>query len=254
MMYRVLSFKGEKLSEGQQTSVPKPDSLFLEGVRSLLIHRFLDSEDMLVILRTCAKTLNLAVYNDNVNPSLYPYIAAMPLKMLAIDLRQLMGPPIRLQDAFTDFFPHLTHLDITTAVEDDERWEHWSSLSHLPSLTHLSFNYGLPYFLVLGALSNCRSLKVLLICWDSPPISYNVPPISDARFVMISYKNAVLDWETGAMGGEDFWHRADAFFEKKRKGEIDGLFPISIRFINLMEPQQQKFGSNNIASFNVVQM
>ncbi|KAJ7932337.1 hypothetical protein B0H13DRAFT_1857163 [Mycena leptocephala] len=182
----------------------------------------LDLEDMLVILRICAKTSNLAVYNDNVDPSLRPYISAMPLKKLAIDLRRLMGNSVRLQDTGWKLFSHLTHLDITTAVGEEEPWEHWSSLARLPSLTHLSFNYELPRLLVLGALSNCRFLKVLLICWHSPPMPYNVPPISDARFAMIAYKNAVLDWEMGAMGGQDFWKRADAFFDKKIKQEIDG--------------------------------
>ncbi|KAJ7431697.1 hypothetical protein B0H11DRAFT_1941338 [Mycena galericulata] len=181
----VLSFKGDKLSPGLEISVPKPDSIFLEGVHSLLLYQSVDSEDMLAILRICAKTTNLSVYNDNVDPSLCPYISAMPLKKLAINFRRLMSNPVRLQDTCGELFSHLTHLDIITAVGDEEPWEQWSSLSHLPSLTHLSFNYGLPCFLVQA------------------------------------YKNAVLDWEAGATGGQDFWERADAFFDKKQKREID---------------------------------
>ncbi|KAJ7498457.1 hypothetical protein B0H11DRAFT_2276079 [Mycena galericulata] len=160
-------------------------SIFLEGVHSLLLYQSVDSEDMLAILRICAKTTNLSVYNDNVDPSLCPYISAMPLKKLAINFRRLMSNPVRLQDTCGELFSHLTHLDIITAVGDEEPWEQWSSLSHLPSLTHLSFNYGLPCFLVQA------------------------------------YKNAVLDWEAGATGGQDFWERADAFFDKKQKREID---------------------------------
>ncbi|KAJ7442941.1 hypothetical protein B0H11DRAFT_471054 [Mycena galericulata] len=221
LMYRVLSLKGDVLSLAPEIAVPKPDSLFRAGVRSLLLHHFVASEDMLVVLRICAKTSNLAVYNDHVNPELFPYISAMPLTKLAIDLRRLLGDPMLLLDRSGGMLSHLTHLDITTAVGQDEPWARWSGLSQLPILTHLSFNYQLPSFVVLGALSNCRALKVLLICWDTPPILYNHPPISDPRFAMIAYKNPVGDWERGAMGGQDFWKRADAFFDKKRKQEID---------------------------------
>ncbi|KAJ7799727.1 hypothetical protein B0H13DRAFT_2390819 [Mycena leptocephala] len=64
LMYRVLSFTGDKLSHGPETLVPKPDSVFLQGVRSLLLYQSVDIEDMLVILRICVKISNLAVYNE----------------------------------------------------------------------------------------------------------------------------------------------------------------------------------------------
>ncbi|KAJ7848739.1 hypothetical protein B0H14DRAFT_2565001 [Mycena olivaceomarginata] len=39
---------------------------------------------------------------------------------------------------------------------------------------------------------------------------------------MIAHQDPVGDWERGAMGGQDFWGRADELLDKKRKREIDG--------------------------------
>jgi hypothetical protein len=127
-------------------------------------------------------------------------------------------------------FSRLTHLEVIDS-RPEMNLETWSGLALIPNLTHLAFN-GL-YFLSWAPflLDRCPSLRLLVsLCAELDEAAARIAAYEDAaellrdlRFVVMDCGEFELDWQTGAHTSEDYWVRAEAFANRRRSGEIDGM-------------------------------
>ncbi|KAJ7662783.1 hypothetical protein DFH06DRAFT_1296356 [Mycena polygramma] len=125
-------------------------------------------------------------------------------------------------------FANLTHLELfppMTPSRDEPSSEilaRWTVLGKLPKLTHLA----LPSMDIPGicsmVLSDCKSLRALIVFKIQPGPSPTMDRLSnDPRFMMMMVQNYTADWQQGVLTGDDYWARADAFIAKRKTGEID---------------------------------
>jgi hypothetical protein len=127
------------------------------------------------------------------------------------------GPPPRFTEPC---FSYLSHLHLCCAEEED--WATWSGLASLPRLTHLSFEQDTaPLPIWHSALKICPFLEVLVILCDSGSVIEIPAPYesvgADPRFVHLLVVDFLADGECGARGGEDYWVRADAVVNARRR-------------------------------------
>jgi hypothetical protein len=115
-------------------------------------------------------------------------------------LLELNGP----QSAFVAQLPALTHFAVhSSTIAGGE----FSALAH-------------------DILAACKSLRVFVFrplrTQGGLPVEI-LPSTDDVRFVYMDVQNADFEgcWIVQTRGGTDFWARADAFVEKKRRGEIE---------------------------------
>ncbi|KAK7058150.1 tyrosinase central domain-containing protein [Favolaschia claudopus] len=186
-------------------------------------------------LSSCVHAVNVALFNI-IEPHLFlRSIAKMPLQRLAADLPLLFaGANIDMNHSI---FSRLTHLDLfdIDVYAADSRWP--QRFSHIPFLTHISFNFhplGIPTqpvsshrMLLSGILQDCKQLEVLvLICAEErlvKSISDKYPFFAeDTRSVILVVADFLQDWEAGASGGIDYWRRAEIGVRKRQLGQISG--------------------------------
>jgi hypothetical protein len=153
--------------------------------------------------------------------------------IVALKPRQLCIPEVfmlRETNPCWPMFTLLTHYDMFDLLD---RMRPVSFFAQLPVLTHLSAYFNAFYFniatrgdytrKVREILTACRSLRVFVFF----PLRVgdamgSLPSIDDVRFVYIEFRHAMLEagWLARTRGGTDHWARAEAFVEKKRRGEI----------------------------------
>ncbi|KAJ7216015.1 hypothetical protein GGX14DRAFT_562456 [Mycena pura] len=101
----------------------------------------------------------------------------------------------------------------------------------MPRLTHLSTRTYMSESVLHGVLQHCNALQVLVWAYGTQELldenRAHAALIDDPRFVTLVSSEVLLDWETGARGGEDYWATASALV-KKRRSEGQILSPITI--------------------------
>ncbi|KAJ6542550.1 hypothetical protein B0H10DRAFT_1970496 [Mycena sp. CBHHK59/15] len=202
----------------------RPSSFFHDHVRHISFwdYGLYPADDIIEILAVCDATVNLTLLSVTGGPELLSLLGALQLQRLTVAFN-LLFPAL---DFAHPLFAQITHLD----VYDNDGWETWSNVSQIPRLTHLSFHESqIPNPVCQGALTHCKALEVLVIVCSTQYILDNDAPdraalAPDPRFVMLVVVDPLVDWETGARGGEDYWDRAEAFVEKRRSGETKGYF------------------------------
>ncbi|KAJ7101921.1 hypothetical protein C8R44DRAFT_808888 [Mycena epipterygia] len=201
----------------------KSPSFFHEHVRRLcLLGQPQQSDDVMRLLSACSTTVNVQLFGGG--PELLPLLGTMPLHRLSASLTILFPGPTG-PDFSHSLFTKITHLDL---AESSHTWELWSGLAHMPCLTHLSFFHEFVAVAVCySALLHCKSLQVLAMLSGNPPSTLGLayrPLTSDPRFVLVGIRTRELEWETGALGGEDHWARANDLVRKRRSGETKDYF------------------------------
>ncbi|KAJ7437536.1 hypothetical protein FB451DRAFT_1193226 [Mycena latifolia] len=116
-------------------------------------------------------------------------------------------------------FSSVTHLEISWGPRQHDTWK---THSLFPQLTHLALHQPayIPYCRPL--LDKSKSLCAVIIL-NVPPDRYKEglgALAEDPRFVMMPLVSSSEDWQNGALTGEDYWTRADAFIAKRRSGAI----------------------------------
>ncbi|KAJ7021969.1 hypothetical protein C8F04DRAFT_1139394 [Mycena alexandri] len=202
----------------------KPLAFFRQHVRNVCFVRNDNAKDIWGVLSTCTGTVNLALFNADVDSTLLPALAKLRLQRLSAVLGDLFSTR-SAPDFAHPLFANLTHLDVLD--KRDGGWAGWVGLPTLPRLTHLSFNDDISNSVCEGALEHCTQLRVLVIVWANHTTMQADPYdrtalAEDPRFVMIVVNQYLRDWEAGAAGGEDYWARADAFVQKRQAGVVKG--------------------------------
>ncbi|KAJ7028108.1 hypothetical protein C8F04DRAFT_1399146 [Mycena alexandri] len=203
----------------------KPPAFFSTAVRHLFSSAHLGlRKDVESILAACSGLENLCLlYMDT---TWIPFIAVMPLKHFYGPCKSLLT--LHLSHAV---FLRLTHLEVLDTIEATDTWT--VHVESLPALTHLAFINLNDTALCIRLLKACKSLRVLILHHgvgaggrdrDHP---HEAALAQDGRVVGLNCSNYIQDWCLGARWGEDYWHRAEIFVEKRRAGEIDRAYPFS---------------------------
>ncbi|KAJ7618785.1 hypothetical protein FB45DRAFT_171681 [Roridomyces roridus] len=209
----------------------RPSSFLHDVVRelSLNVHDH-STQDIATVLSLCTgvQNLSLIIKESQVDkvPPLAALIRSLPLKHLYLDVR----PRFCVLDE-SGAFASLTHLELrnhsfSSSPHQIGSWA--SSLSRLPSLTHLSFNSHAFLPMCIMVLQTCATLRVLVMLrgyvneWSFQSERW-VALARDGRFVRICCARNLLDWERGARGGDDYWQRAERFIERRRERKVPAL-------------------------------
>lgn len=210
-------------------AMPASSSFFRDSVHNLFVHQtpWLAAE-LQTILATCPGITNLAMMSTT--PAVLPLLASKRLTRLALSLAQLFGsgPGGLLPHLAHPIFAHTTHLGLFDYVQNEAAW---GAFARLPALTHLCLHSFVHRAQLRSVLTKCPRLQVLVNMhtntepeWGLADICGRLKLGDDPRFVLIALDQSVnayaRDWETGRRGEKDFWFLADAFVEKKRRGEI----------------------------------
>ncbi|KAJ7866959.1 hypothetical protein B0H14DRAFT_2732029, partial [Mycena olivaceomarginata] len=163
----------------------KPASFFHRHVRHVFVNTLLidgpEFSDIQQILSTCSGVQNFMIHSGHKYPeSMIPGIAALKPRRLCMLILRDMDPRQPCS---------LSSRILTCSI----------------------------------ILAACKSLRVFVFF----PLRVgdamgSLPSIDDVRFVYIEFRSAMLEagWLARTRGGTDFWARADAFVEKKQRGEI----------------------------------
>ncbi|KAJ7670014.1 hypothetical protein DFH06DRAFT_1293932 [Mycena polygramma] len=200
----------------------KPPTFFKDYVRHLFLGGTLLPTGEADILSACSNVEDLwwIAASAGTVPQIH-----MPLKRLHCTFNTMFSSP---EVPFTQLFASMTHLEIFDLPGSQEVHQ---TLTHLPQLTHLAFNYPdcLPLFLSL--LRKCTSLQVLVLLLGTGLVMVRVKEYctlelaQDVRFVTMihDYATALEDWIMAAHTGVDYWSRAEEFIAKRKSGEVNPL-------------------------------
>ncbi|KAJ7303529.1 hypothetical protein DFH08DRAFT_945319 [Mycena albidolilacea] len=157
--------------------------------------------------------------NHKYPESMIPGIAALkPRRLCMLILRDM--------DPRQSVFALLTHLDLFDLRIAAPRLQS-SFVAQLPVLTHFAAFFDVSPGRDFSArardiLAACKSLRVLvsrlLLIGGSLE---SLPTTDDVRFIymVLPYSDIERGWIAQTRGGTDHWARAEAFVEKKRRGE-----------------------------------
>ncbi|TFK61855.1 hypothetical protein BDN72DRAFT_964932 [Pluteus cervinus] len=176
-----------------------PDFAWYQSYGKFIRHLLLSlaSDPILSYLKCCPDLEDIAIWGypsdmDHVLQCIAELKAqsALPLTKLSINLKRLFAashrdaianhlttssssasddnqapelpPPFRFSLTFGQhpLFQHLTHLELLNKCDN---WETWSGLGSIPNLTHLTLSKWTARGFVVGALTHCHRLRVLIL-------------------------------------------------------------------------------------------
>ncbi|KAJ7153895.1 hypothetical protein C8R43DRAFT_1235300 [Mycena crocata] len=195
----------------------RPATFFHEHVRNLYCDT-MPGYSTTVILRKCSGTQNLYLSTASVAEYLSE-LAEMPLRRLAIWLREDLFESSYSTRALSSITHLHLHDNWMYFTADDHK--QFAGLATIPCITHLSFSeLGCQYpALFAYALEHCPHLKVLvLVCSELEDLDGELDTTfaHDSRFVQLLVDDYRGDWEKGALGGEDYWSRADVIVRERQ--------------------------------------
>ncbi|KAJ7459355.1 hypothetical protein FB451DRAFT_1272570 [Mycena latifolia] len=202
----------------------KPLSFFAE-VKNLFILYQIKPSSMDTILTACPGIINLLSYHPLAS-SRKALGTVYGLRRLVVDITNLFpdapeGPPL------ADLIPNLTHLELLDRdVDENTSQAFFTSISHISTLTHLSFNEE-SLCITLRPLLQSRftQLRCIVAVTENANLEdatkVTRPLSDDNRFVCIGQTNYWEDWLRGVVNGEDYWALAEAFITARRAGRVD---------------------------------
>ncbi|KAJ7185036.1 hypothetical protein C8R46DRAFT_470300 [Mycena filopes] len=205
----------------------KPATFLQRAVRYLFITP--DMEDTLKIIIGCSNIVGLLI-DGTLRPDVLDVLDHMAVRRLNFTLPAALSewaPVTFTRPAFL----FLTHLELYQGDDDDEpevvTWSHFSPLASLPALTHLCFCQYISSDVLSNVAAECPQLVVIVTAWwegmffsaDARSFAASLS-FTDHRVVVMLVASYIEDWKLGALGGTDFWVRAENFPAMKRTGEI----------------------------------
>ncbi|KAF9050552.1 hypothetical protein BJ165DRAFT_1007186 [Panaeolus papilionaceus] len=178
------------------------------------------------IIQMCRNVEDLACWGGLDLHELWPFLSQNTvLRMLSGMVDGLTHEHFR-----SDTFFHITHFEV---LYPSSSWD-FSSLSILPSLTHLSIYRDLEYDpddsyyqQIAGVLPKCPRLRVYVECLSKAQtkrVSDDALQLyaTDPRMVVFDFSMSNIDdWLRGARGGIDaWWHAENIAFARKRQYDL----------------------------------
>ncbi|KAJ6598394.1 hypothetical protein DFH09DRAFT_1131675 [Mycena vulgaris] len=230
LLYTVIPTDRERVVKAVQRAMQaKLPSFFRDNVRHLWLNPSISmsDEELYDLLRLCPRLVSFACLGDFSSPVLLPILQGMSeVRRWSGALEDLFGSRAAI-DLGNPFFRTITHMDIFDTISNSDL-QICPSLADMPALTHLCLNDNLSYGdnFLRRVLTQCPHLQLLVNFLHTSDIDIArgiaaSPPVADVRFVVYLYDSYWDEWYNGARGGDDFWATADAFVERKRRGEIE---------------------------------
>ncbi|KAJ7445065.1 hypothetical protein FB451DRAFT_69563 [Mycena latifolia] len=187
-----------------------------DGELAIMHHRF----NMDVILPVCTGLTSLLIAPKEAPFCLY-------LESMS-SLRRLTVHLAFLFKSYTagfahELFRHITHFEV---FDTPNPTIPWAKLALIPNLTHFSFWEQTFLDRIAGTiLAECPRLQYLVFISASPVLDTSATPAcerlaADPRFVAVIVEDFEYDWMRGALIGEDYWARAEAFVTAKQIGQV----------------------------------
>ncbi|KAJ7641953.1 hypothetical protein FB45DRAFT_901413 [Roridomyces roridus] len=219
--YPMYSFALESEEEAASSS---RTALIASSLRQLCINAVALPE-ALRVLPGSTSIDNLWISTDGWDYPLWPLIGALRPRRLHCYLETLLYDPRHPIGLDHDFFGNITHLEILRVFHVEVVPEICEGLEGLGNLTHLAFNDWVFVPMSMGLLRGCAKLRVLVFLGPQTlDVTENLRELcKEARFVQMSCTERIKDWHMGAVGGVDYWSRAEEFVEMRRRGEVDPL-------------------------------
>ncbi|KAJ6458039.1 hypothetical protein C8R47DRAFT_167078 [Mycena vitilis] len=226
LLYRVLTtdYRDLPILRAAET---KSASFLHTAVRHLFLEQPVEmSESRTTLLKNCTGVTNL-YFDGALEIQFLDILGDMRLRKLSLSAPREVSEKRQL--LYHPTLRFLTHLDL---VEDAHpTWEDWRALATLPELTHLSLSQEFPSDVLQHVLDECPQLAVAVIAFwagwswerdDAIVFAESLATtVTDSRMVVLVVHSYDRDWQVGARGGDDFWIRAEAFIDRKRRGQID---------------------------------
>jgi len=175
------------------------------------------------LFSACPLVINLCLDGDT-HPQLLPVLGRLKcLQRLTLDLGPLFG---RNAPNFThQLFRNLTHLELLGTCSPRHLPPNLGiGLTPIPHLTHVAFNTFVDIPIIHAMVRANASLQCIVFLTtgadDMYVVFHAVPDSEDVRLVCIGHPNRRVDWVRGAVAGNDYWARADAFIAAKRSGRV----------------------------------
>lgn len=198
----------------------RPPEVLRAGVRQLFLVEEADRRELgMGLVFNCSQLTHLEIWLGPAGVT--PYLPA--LSKLRLQSLALMSLPDNQLPLTHPLFLSVTYLDILPASEVPGVWADWSHLAALPALTHLCLGKEILGAILPQLVVQCPRLVVIstaIFSASQADLFADNLPVNDVRVVVRIILDYVVDWETGARSGVDFWVRAERFITRKRRGEI----------------------------------
>ncbi|KAJ6551286.1 hypothetical protein B0H19DRAFT_1157110 [Mycena capillaripes] len=226
LLYRVVTIHTMALviKKAIQT---KEASFFRDSVRHIQIgpSRHWSAVDTHALLRLCTRLVSVAYTRDPGGPV---FLMALEdnrgIRRWSGRLEPLFGPSTL--DLAHPVFHTVTHLDVLDGLRGDDT-RICAALHTMLALTHVCLNGDMVEVdLLHRVLDQCTHLRVLVGMWSGGRAKemaarHRRDGVTDMRYVVTICTHYWDDWEVGARGGTDFWVAAEAFVQRKHRGEIE---------------------------------
>ncbi|KAJ7065065.1 hypothetical protein C8F01DRAFT_787926 [Mycena amicta] len=213
----------------------KTPAFLRDAVRNVLLME-VETEEINTILSTFPGIENLFVFpsiqvdGELVGGPMYPELDRLALRRLHCDFATLLGAQSALPPLSHPSFAKISHLSLFGAVAnagltEEETHTRWKSLAQLPSLTHLSLNR-MPTFATWECIIDvCSSLRAFVVLYRRLRTGFTqaqmVIAMANPRFVMVPLGDYMVDWQQGAVTGDEYFARVDKHISRRISGDID---------------------------------
>ncbi|KAJ7855606.1 hypothetical protein B0H14DRAFT_2754447 [Mycena olivaceomarginata] len=225
LLYRVVDLSHEP----QLLAAESKDPTFLQHAVRNVHASFENRPDAISrynkLLWKCPGIINLSV-DFNLDDIGAGALREMRLKKLAVTVPSVISTWY-LAGCTDALFKSITHLDLFQGPRKAKsEWRHWRGLARLPALTHLALSPTIAIDILADVVVECPRLTLVVVTmysWDSLAVKASLTlRVTDSRVVlMIMASTYPIEWKLGALGGDDFWVRAETFIDRRRTGEID---------------------------------
>ncbi|KAJ7059767.1 hypothetical protein C8F01DRAFT_218582 [Mycena amicta] len=233
ILYNTIELQPSSVSRMLPALRSKSLAFLQSSVHNVRLYGSIPADALELVANGCTSVTNLCLLGLFSSPAhaktLAPYLASLRLLRLSVNEHFLTS--ILTTDSLPTY-SLLTHLDAPHLHGASFDWHTVLSpvTPGLPNLTHLrvwSYHHTDEHrSLLLHMLSYLRALRVLIVVPDEstpPDIVARFLDIDDLRIVVmpLQIKDAIKDWRAHALSGHaDLWERAEAFVERRRRGEV----------------------------------
>ncbi|KAJ7655703.1 hypothetical protein DFH06DRAFT_1329140 [Mycena polygramma] len=175
------------------------------------------------VLRACQGVVRVILLGNLDEPVTLLSMLADMRPRHAYLLVDMLSPQLDLTLLFFRQVSHMLVADLNDTPESSTGGGR-HNFSSLPALTHLALSLLTPRHILSGVLSDCPNLLALVLYANEEMTTKAKHfSVNDPRVVVLVSEDLLSQWN---MTSGDIWARADSFISRKRRGEIEGLFPL----------------------------
>lgn len=189
----------------------RPGDFLFRNVRHLYLGQSIRADALNTILAACTNVGDLFLHFQ-LAPDIKVLAGITCLRRLTVEIDGLFRcVPV---DFTHPLFRNITHLEILDSARDRGAFV-WAGVISIANLTHLAF-WDPAFCPILDPVLRCfEQLQcVVFLCKDKEGVTQSL--MEDPRFVVSGEVDLSVDWQAGAVNGNDYWARAEKIIAKRR--------------------------------------